>query len=134
MLGHLLRQYRELPSKSFLQRGLYTERWSDPSGLLTSEAIAAAVSWTTVVLGVLGALAFCRRHRAATALAAFLAYYMGALVVVGWNERFLVQALPVLAVFAALVVDRAFGGARAGPQSAAARSSSRPRSRARSGR
>ena len=99
---HLFLQYRNQPGKSFLNRGLYTGRWRDPRGLMVLEAVAACLSWAVVVLGLAGAATLFRRDLAAASLALFLLFYMGSLFLVGWNERFLVQALPALSIFGAL--------------------------------
>lgn len=117
-----LRSYRQLLlEQSFLQLGLEYGRWrGDPDRAQPLLDLSVALSWCLFVLGAAGALVLGATSAARAALACFLAWYLASLALVCSNPRFFVQAIPLLALFAALLVESAVRGRRRAPTASAA--------------
>ena len=118
VIGHQFRNFYRLIDHSFLEEGLTRDRWISPGRLDFVLCVKNLMVWFTVVAGIFGLCVFSFRNIFCGALAIFLIYYLSALLVIGFNVRLLVPALPFLAIFSCFTLKSGFefakqAGARA---------------------
>jgi hypothetical protein len=84
---------------SFLQIGIAAKRWGNSEDLKPFNWIAQIMTIGIVLAGTMGLVLFGFSSIDRMFLGMFLIYYFCGLMVVGFNCRFLIQALPPLAIF-----------------------------------
>ncbi len=111
-----LDHYRhQLLGSSFFARGLDRERWANGAALEWLRPHVIRASQALFCIGGITALLQLLFGGSRQLVAAvFVLYYAAALLVVGFNARFLVQLLPLLTIFSLLGVTSAAAAAGAG--------------------
>jgi hypothetical protein len=99
VIKHQVKNYGRLINHSFLDDGITKERWAHSQQLKAVLPLKNSIVWLSVIAGALGVCIFAFRNIYCGVLALFLAYYLSALLILGFNARLMVQALPFLAIF-----------------------------------
>ncbi len=111
ILSHQLDQFvSQQLNGSFLVRSYGEQRWGDkikafPYGTIAIN-MGLVISWILFLFGLQGVIRNGAGSFGSAVLAIYVLYYCLSLLVVGWNPRFFIQAMPFLAIFASSVLLR----------------------------
>ena len=86
-------------NNSFFKTGLERKRWQNSDSLKSYESTVQDVSWILIIAGLFGLVFGFFETEKHLFLSGYIGYYLIGLLVVGFNARFYIQAIPVLALF-----------------------------------
>jgi len=91
--------------KSYFTSSVTNNRWINSSGLGGLTTLTTVLSYFLMLVGGVGLALYGLRSPRHILLSSYLAYYLIALFIVAHVARFFVQAIPFLAIFAAMLIQ-----------------------------